>query len=116
MAATTTALLAEESALLHTRAETLALRDSASLVETLMSSTDTDLLAFHEHATRVARLAQAALVAAAGEVARRSESSLPDPLARRMGEKNAAALLAKRTNEHPSDTGAVSARSRADPA
>jgi hypothetical protein len=105
MAATTTALLAEEATLLHTRAETLALCDSATLVEALMSSTDADLLAFHEHATRVARLAQAALVAAAGEVARRSESSLPDPMARRLGEKNAAALLAKRANEHPADTG-----------
>ena len=99
----TTSLLAEQAASLSVRADSLASAGPTSLVETLMGSTDDDVLDFHANAVEVLKLAEAAVVAAAGEVARRSESSLPDPLARRLGQKNAGALLAARTPLAESD-------------
>ena len=93
----TTTLLAEHATALSVRADALSSGRVFSLVETLMASTDTDVLDFHAAAVEVLKLAEAAVVAASGEVARRSESSLPDPLARRLGEKSAGALLAART-------------------
>lgn len=62
-----------------------------------MGMTDTDLLDFAAQASEVLVLAQAVLTLSAGEVARRSESSLPEPLSRQHGEKSAAALLAVRS-------------------
>jgi len=101
---TTAELLAEHAALLSSHASTLAAGSARSLVESLMASTDTDLLDFHQHAAAVLKLAEAAVVAVSGEVARRSESGLPDSLARRSGEKSAAALLAARSGLHETDT------------
>ncbi|BDI22883.1 HNH endonuclease signature motif containing protein [Herbiconiux sp. L3-i23] len=109
MGTDTVALLAEQAALLSTRGQTLSAGNPSTLVESLMGSADTDLLAFAEHAAQVVRLAEAAFIAAAGEVARRSERTVPDPLSRRLGEKSAAALLAKRTGAAEVDV-AVQAR------
>ncbi|WP_251857564.1 HNH endonuclease signature motif containing protein [Herbiconiux sp. L3-i23] len=110
MTARTTTRLAEEAALLSSRADVLSVgavqsagAAEVSLVESLMASSDVDLLALHQHAAEVLRLAEAVIVAASGEVARRSESGLPDALARRLGEKNATELLAKRSRLAPVD-------------
>jgi hypothetical protein len=64
-----------------------------------MRASDADVLDFHAANLEVRRLADAGLVASAGEVARRSESGLPDSLSRRCGEKSASALLAKRNGQ-----------------
>ena len=93
----TTTLLAEQAGLLSMHADALFPVDAGSLVATLMASSDDDLLRLHSHAVDVLKLAESAVIAVSGEVARRSEAVLPDPLARRLGQKNAGALLASRS-------------------
>ncbi|WP_210505949.1 HNH endonuclease signature motif containing protein [Naasia sp. SYSU D00057] len=102
----TTTLLAEQADTLALRVDALAAGRPTALAETLMAASDGDLLDFHRNAVQVLRLAEAAVVSAAGEVARRSESGLPDSLARRYGEKSAAALLAQRSGQHEADAAA----------
>ncbi|MFD1715756.1 DUF222 domain-containing protein [Amnibacterium flavum] len=97
MESTTTRRLAEQAARLDVRVESLRGIVSGSTVETLMSASDADLLDCTAEAIEVLRLAEAPVSAGIGEIARRSESTLPDPLARRLGEKSAASLIATRT-------------------
>ncbi|MFD1713793.1 DUF222 domain-containing protein [Amnibacterium flavum] len=94
---TTTRRLAEEAARLDARVQSLRGIVPGSTVETLMGASDSDVLDYVSDAIEVLRLAEAAVAFGVGEIARRSEPTLPDPLARRLGEKSAASLVATRT-------------------
>jgi hypothetical protein len=97
MATETDALLAEHAVAVRTRGEVLSHTPEGPLVSRLMGADDAGVLDFLSHSAQVLRLAEASVVAAAGEVARRSESGLPSSLASRMGHRNAGALIASRT-------------------
>jgi len=75
----------------------------ASLPAGLLAVTADELLDLTAAAVEVLRLAEAVVAATAGEVARRSDPTLPDPLARVRGEKTPAALVAQATGMHESD-------------
>lgn len=67
----------------------------AALSQLLGGATDATLLELAERAGRVTRLAETVATRVAGEIAKRSTRDALEPLSKRMGERTAAALVAR---------------------